>query len=167
MPLLAVPLWTNQPVMLYHGTVRRFQQSILTGVKATAGRPDTDFGRGFYTTTNLSQARSWARTVSLFHGTPAVVIGFRVDRNILATLDGLSFVRANPSALDYWSLVRHCRAAATNRPNHPRRWYDVVVGPVALAWGDRLEVHSDFDQFSFHTPAGEAVLNASQPQVIP
>src|SRR2546425_11629306 len=94
--------WTNQPLALFHGTLTVHVQGILQGVKITAGRRHTDFGQGFYTTTVERQARAWAWQLSLrpvnqkrgAQGQP-VVLQFDVDREKLARLNFLCFVRGS------------------------------------------------------------------------
>lgn len=163
--------WLNQDLVLYHGTLDIYSASIRAKVDVRKGKKGTDFGRGFYTTTLNRQARAWAWQLCLDYnakrlpGSPAAspeVIVFRVDRNDLAGLDVLMFVRGDFHASDFWSLVHHCRskkpghrrkATATNRS----RWYDVVAGPVAAIWRTRLTI-SGADQFSFHTSRGAKTL---------
>ena len=154
--------WTNQLLTLYHGTIDSSVTPILTGINVSLGSPNTDFGQGFYTTTVLRQAHTWAWERSLLMGgsTPAV-IQFDVDRDALAGLETLYFVLGNYSADDFWSLVFHCR---TGKPPHARMIaggrYDVVVGPVAASWKQQLLI-ADTDQISFHTPKAAAVLDSS------
>lgn len=165
-----VPDWNNPSVELFHGTIYRHHRSILAGINLLAGRPNTDFGRGFYLTTALNQARRRAQDLELRNpGSPGIVIAFRVDRDLLAGLDTLAFVRGDRSATDYWTLVRHCRSGGTG---HGRQssggWYDVVVGPVALKWTDGSELAaSGSDQFGFHTVRSAALLDASPKRVVP
>ena len=74
------------------------------------GGKGRDFGRGFYTTTVIQQARAWAWQRCFDHNadlapgaspaTPEVVV-FRVDREALAKLDFLVFVRGDFR----WSLL--------------------------------------------------------------
>jgi len=163
--------WRNQDLILYHGTLSIYSASIKAKVDVRRGRKGADFGRGFYTTTVKRQARAWAWQLSLDYNaslTPGVapatpeIIVFRVDRDALAKLDCLMFVRGDSRANDYWSLVFHGRS---KRPAHgrnvtatnPSRWYDVVVGPVAAVWRTRLAI-ADTDQYSFHTPRGAGIL---------
>jgi hypothetical protein len=133
-----------------------------------------DFGRGFYTTTFERQAFQWAEDAyrkKYKYGKPKdppAVLRFRVDLDDLASLENLAFVRGSPDNDLYWSFVMHCRASTpANFLVHrvhlaaPRDWFDVVSGPVAAAWlhGTRKVIRG-FDQFSFHTDAAVAVLNA-------
>ena len=161
------PVWTNQRLTLYHGTLDIYVKSILKGVNVNRGKLNTDFGRGFYTTTLLRQAESWARQLSQQHsGTKPAVIGFDVDRDHLAARESLWFVRGSFNADDFWSLVFHCRKG---RKKHARKtnqgWYDVVIGPVAAFWRQRLII-GDVDQVSFHTNRAAKLLDNSNPKVI-
>jgi len=163
--------WGNQAVTLYHGTTDQHANSIIAkGIQIGIGRARTDFGRGFYTTTVQRQALSWAWYLTQTRrGTQPAVIRFDVDRERLAKLDCLWFVRGSFDADDFWSFVFHCRQGAKD---HARKtssgytWYDVVVGPVAASWKQRLTIY-DADQVSFHTPNAVALLNNSSPRRIP
>jgi hypothetical protein len=157
--------WANQDIVLYHGTIDSFSGSILGGVDVTRGRVDTDFGRGFYTTTDEDQARRWARRLSRRRaGTNPVVVRFEVPRNDLASLDSVWFVRGAPDAEDYWSLVHRFRTARGHLVDHARAatgWYDLAIGPLAGNWSRRQLAIQDGDQISFHTAAAASVLDVS------
>lgn len=170
---LRPPAWTNQDLILYHGTVNFHVSSIRERVDVTRGKPKRDFGRGFYTTTKRRQARSWAWNAvaesesldpSARGRVRPMVVRFRVDREAFAGLGVLSFVRADDRAADFWSFVHHCRSdePGHGRPVPPNRdgWYDVVVGPVAAFWETSLVI-ADSDQFSFHTPRAADLLDRS------
>jgi Protein of unknown function (DUF3990) len=154
-------VWNNGPLELYHGTDTYHHPGPTTSgaefkylVDWSKLRDGTDFGKGFYTTPSVHQAREWAnngvRRVLAQHGTQsqAVVLMFRVDRNSLAALDVLGFVRATP---DYYDLVNYCRNTTLAHPRMPTggKKYDVVFGPVSL--GKQRLVIYDSDQVSFHT----------------
>jgi hypothetical protein len=159
------PLWINQPLVLYHGTVDTHVPAILAGIDVLQGRDDTDFGRGFYTTTVEAQALAWAERLArrLPDMRPAV-IRFDIDREAPVQLDCLWFVRGARNVADYWAFVAHCR---TGGAAHGRTvqdgWYDVVAGPVAAVWRQR-RVQPNSDQVSFHTQEAANLLNASQPR---
>jgi len=160
--------WTNQDLTLYHGTLDIYVSSILSSVDVTKGRAHTDFGKGFYTTTVERQARAWAWQLSQrSRGTLPAVIRFDVNRDSVAALQCLGFVRGSFDADDFWSLIFHCR---TGRSKHSRGtnqgWYDVVIGPVAASWRQRLTIY-DADQISFHTDPAANLLNNSNPRRIP
>jgi hypothetical protein len=166
-----MPRWKNQPLVVYHGTDTGslppgswpIGSTVPFPVNLARCRPLTDFGQGFYTTTNQHQAEQWANTRVLRLppgvGIKAVVLAFAVDRDDLARLDALAFLLAT---FDFWDLVTDCRYGfpphARAVPGHPS--YDVVYGPVTL-WPQNL-VLAGCDQISFHTPSAVAIL-PSQP----
>ncbi len=154
--------WTNQFLTLYHGTLEIHVQSILNGVDVNRGRPYTDFGRGFYTTTVERQARTWASQLSQQkRATQPAVIRFDVDRDALAQLDCLCFVRGSFDFDDFWSFVFHCRMKGGNHARATNQgWYDAVIGPVTASWRQRLTIY-DIDQVSFHTHRAANLLNNS------
>ena len=102
-PLIATPRgWSNQTAALYHGTIDGHLPAILAGVDVTKGRRYTDFGRGFYCTTLERQARTWAWELSRQRpGSYPAVVRFDVDRNALAALEALCFVRGSYDAEDF------------------------------------------------------------------
>ena len=135
MPLPGIPLWNDQDIELYHGTLDAHVSSILQGVDPTVCNHLRDFGRGFYTTTNRQKAENWANDLALrTAGGTAAVIRFTVERNELALLDCLFFIRGTPVAIDYWSFVQFCRTTATDHNRAKTGWYDIVAGPVTGSW---------------------------------
>jgi Protein of unknown function (DUF3990) len=166
-PLLAPHPWTNQPLRLYHGTIDRAVASILSDINLQQGRPSTDFGQGFYTTTIERQAESWAWSMAQRRaGTLPAVIRYDVDRDVLAQLDCLWFIRGSFEADDFWSMIHHCRRGGTAHGRATNDgWYDVVLGPVAASWKQRLTIH-DADQVSFHSRKGVWILMNSNPRRI-
>src|SRR5271166_1709919 len=172
-----MPQW-NSKLTVYHGTddislgipgVTTRTPNPLSGfvVNLGRGRPITDFGQGFYTTTDLHQAREWANARVLRVLAPtqthrAVVIAFDLDREWLASLEALAFVRPILPPADFWNLVTDCRNGffPHQRPL-PQTAYDVVYGPVTL-WPSRLLI-KDCDQISFHTR--RATRGLRQPRV--
>ena len=156
-------MWANQPLVLYHGTTDTSAARIVAGPVSVTGRSHTDFGPGFYTTTLLRQAHTWAAQKSSGKpGARAAVVELILSRDDLATLSSLSFVRGDFHAEDFWSLVHQCRAGAFG---HGRLgstpFYDVVYGPVAAYWNQRMSI-ADADQISFHTGTAAATLNKSK-----
>lgn len=162
MALPGIPLWNNQEILLYHGTLDVHVPSIMQQVDPTLCRFLTDFGRGFYTTTNLQQAERWARNLALqTAGGTAAVVSFAVERDEIAKLDCLIFVRGSANAIDFWSFVQYCRTVAADHNRARTDWYDIVAGPVTGSW-QKQTVIPDGDQFSFHTGLAASVLDKSQ-----
>jgi hypothetical protein len=155
--LAGIPIWNDPDIVLYHGTAGMYAASILQSIDLNWCQPLRAFGKGFYTTTNQVQAelraREWAKQLGDF---PAV-IAFTVERNSLAQLESLCFVRSSLAAVDFWSFVQNCR----NTGRHDRRHailYDLVSGPVTGDW-KKQTVIPDGDQVSFHTDPAVTVLN--------
>lgn len=158
-----LPRWSNQALRLYHGTLEASARSIESrGVSVSYGRARTNFGPGFYTTSDPVVAAEWARAREPKRHRPRVgVVAADLDRDALATLSWLAFARGDKDADDFWSFVAHCRAGARHhRPSDSAEpLYDVVIGPVAAILKERICM-PNADQISFHTPAAEAVLNS-------
>lgn len=164
------PIWTNQELVLFHGTSLNAASSIVnSGIDLTHCRPGGDFGRGFYATTLERQARQWARKKQrqrsiLRPEEQAAVVEIRIPRNQLALLDFLAFVGGSDQALDYWSFGHWCRKGGFdhNRPSDQAvhaGFYDCVIGPVAGDWEQNLTIPGD--QISFHTQISQDFLNNS------
>lgn len=108
--------WNNRPLVLYHGTDEISAHSIIPGptqqhtIQLKYGYKKNDFGSGFYTTTNLLQAKHWANKKVLLSNikypnqhNKAIVLKFAVDRwNLGSSHSTLVFVRANK---DFWEFV--------------------------------------------------------------
>lgn len=89
-----MPRWSNPPLIVYHGTDAASAGALglsagtplpSFAVNLALCRPHTDFGQGFYTTTNPHQARQWANLRYLrarrVPGNKAVVLRFDLDRD--------------------------------------------------------------------------------------
>jgi len=156
-------MWQNGHLSTYHGCDDISAQQILAnGIDLTKGKPLTDFGQGFYTTTNLHQAKNWAniRVRRLTRRQPtstATIIRFELDRNLLAQRHLLCFVTEGSSiSSDYWEFVRYCRKIGHShklsiKRAEPTTNYDLVFGLVSI-WPQTLVI-KDCDQISFHTDA--------------
>lgn len=145
-------------MQLYHGSIE-----VIEHPKILDQQRLLDFGKGFYTTTNIEQAERWAaikqkRSVKT---TKAFVTTFELDELLLKndTLSLKIFKQADEEWLDFIIHNRSIDSAAD---------YDIVIGPVAndtlyqtltlyevgiLTKKEtiaRLKVHPLFDQVSFH-----------------
>jgi hypothetical protein len=152
------PIWANPNAEFFHGTRKKYADAILRGgIDPSCGSPNTDFGSGFYTTTNRDQAETWANRKVAHTGDLPVVLRLTIDRDALARLRHLSFVRPMP---DYWSLVERCRDES-DTPYPIEEHYDVIYGPVAKLWfgPSPYTIIGGYDQTSFHGEAAKAFLN--------
>lgn len=145
---------------LYHGST-----FAVRNPSALRGRANTDFGRGFYTTTSVEQAEKWALIKKNRAGDTAaraIVSVYDFDEALLsdAALRVMHFSEPTAGWLDF--VVGNRRGVALHD-------YDLVMGPVAndklyatiqlyeqgilsaAAAIDQLQTHILFDQLSFHT----------------
>ena len=111
-------------IILYHGTTADFSLIDLRHCK-----DKKDFGKGFYTTTDINQAKALAlrmRENSYIRGIPkkAYVYMFKVNKDLLKNLKVHTFRDASIAWIDY---------IITNRCTEFRNMddYDVVIGKVA------------------------------------
>ena len=99
------------------------------------------------------------RRVRRKNKTLGLVLQFDLDRDWLAVLESLVFVRAIP---DCWDFVTHCRfGGAVHSRRGATAEYDVVYGLVTI-WPPLLLI-LDCDQISFHTQ--RVVGNLPRPTV--
>lgn len=143
---------------LYHGSTM-----VVRKPNVKRGRKRTDFGQGFYLTTDFEQARRWAllkqqREIS----TKAVVSVFEFDETILNN-PSYNVLTYNGPTEEWLNFV------VQNRKNGTAHNYDYVMGPVAndqlyatIAMYERgaltveaaivqLKSHVLFNQLSCHT----------------
>ena len=174
-----MPAWKNGKLTVYHGTddlqvfgiptlpltPSQLPKTVPFIPNLALCRPFTDFGKGFYVTTSLHQAKQWAnaRVRRILAPGPvqfAVVLRFQIDRDQLAAAESLVFVR---DTQDYWDFVHYCRLGfPPHRRSSANKEYEVVYGPVAL-WPSQLLIQN-CDQISFHMTALSTYL--LNPQVV-
>ncbi len=106
-------------MILYHGSNVEVREPRLLKVQR-----ELDFGRGFYTTTDLEQATRWAKRTALrLKQTNAFVSVYDLDEVELKTLQVLRFERPDRDWL---------RFVVANRKGtvEGNKW-DIICGPVA------------------------------------
>lgn len=143
---------------LYHGSIVSVKNPNLR-----QGRPNTDYGKGFYTTVDFDQAARWARIRrDRAGGGNAVVSVYEVDDTLLQKKD-FHIMEYNGATKEWLDFV------VANRRYAPLHDYDIVLGPVANdnlyatislyengelsaeAAVIQLMTHVLFNQVSFHT----------------
>jgi hypothetical protein len=144
-------------IRLYHGSTVAVRKPSLR-----PGRPNADFGKGFYTTSNLEQAVRWAHIKQdREESERAVVSIYEFDESLLDSQD--LDIRRFTGADEAWLyFVTDCRKS---RPHE----YDLVQGPVANdkvfttvnlfesgvlsaeAAILQLKAYKTYDQLSYHT----------------
>ena len=102
---------------LYHGSIVTVKKPILR-----QGRPNTDYGKGFYTTVDFDQAARWARIRRDRAGEGyAVVSVYEVDDNLLNN-GALNIMEYNGATKEWLDFV------VSNRRFAPLHEYDIVLG---------------------------------------
>ena len=143
---------------LYHGSTVSVKNPNLR-----QGRPNTDYGKGFYTTVDFDQAARWARIRrERAGGGNAIVSVYEVDDDLLQKKD-FRIMEYNGATKEWLDFV------VANRRYAPLHDYDIVLGPVANdnlyatislyengelsadAAVVQLKTHVLFNQVSFHT----------------
>lgn len=106
-------------MILYHGSNIEVREPRLLKIQR-----ELDFGRGFYTTSDYEQAKSWALRSARIRGEGDPLISvYEIDDRCFASLNVLRFKGADLEWLEYVAANRRGIAA-------PEDW-DVVTGPVA------------------------------------
>lgn len=148
---------------LYHGSNVEVRKPSLR-----ISRKKTDFGRGFYTTTNAEQAEHWTSIkIERAKTGRRVVSVFELDDEFLANPE-LKIRRFNGPDEAWLDFVVDCRKGVEHD-------YDIVFGPVAndkvftvvnlyesgvldaSAAIAELKAYKTYNQLSFHT---ERVISA-------
>ncbi len=106
-------------MLLYHGSnVEVKEPRLLKNQRAL------DFGKGFYTTSDLDQATKWAkRTAARLHRTNGCVTIYEIDDERMNTLRVLSFPGADSAWLHFVVQNRTGENIASD--------WDIITGPVA------------------------------------
>lgn len=106
-------------MILYHGS-----NTEISKIDLAMCKPYKDFGKAFYLTTILQQAREMAEKVAeRFGGTPTINV-FEFDENFCSDLQVKTFSIANQEWAEFVMKNR-------NRNSTIMDDYDLVVGPVA------------------------------------
>lgn len=106
-------------MILYHGSNVAVKEPRLLKIQR-----DLDFGKGFYTTSDLDQATKWARRTALrLRLTESFVSVYEIDEEAMGELRILKFDSPD---------VDWLRFVVENRKGHPvpQEW-DIIAGPVA------------------------------------
>lgn len=109
-------------IKVYHGTSLKNANNILNnGIKLDAGRPEADFGLGFYTTKNFEQANVWAKKKTKRSSSEAAVVAFYCNEELL---NGFSF---NGKTKEWSECIIDNRANGIDRYTT----YDYIEGDMA------------------------------------
>ena len=113
-------------MFFYHGTVE-----VIDDIDFNKSRLRTDFGRGFYLSSNLSTAKEWAIGKTGFSGVPTVM-RYKINCGIFIN-NGLNILRFDEPSIDWLDFIsgNRRRDVANNNPREPRHDYDIISGPIA------------------------------------
>ena len=107
---------------LYHGTTSDFGEIDLTKSKSSK-----DFGRGFYLSAELEQAKDFAQTRALLLGGSPVIASYEFDEKLL-TSNELKVKTFEDYTEEWANFILANRNNTLNTPIHD---YDIVIGPIA------------------------------------
>ena len=116
-------------IRLYHGS-----NTVIRKIDLSKGRPNKDFGRGFYLTTIKTQAEKMARRVARIYGGEPCVTVFEFDEGQIEET-GISCRRFEKPTRE-WALFvinnrnRHFEDITSPECNFDNK-YEIVIGPVA------------------------------------
>ncbi len=112
---------------LFHGTNVDFET-----IDLTKSKPNKDFGRGFYLSTDEEQAREMAQSkVDLYEFGEPIVQEYEFDDTMMAQLNVKRF---NSYSEEWAEFILMNRNNPCNNSVHD---YDIVIGPIA---NDRVGV---------------------------
>ena len=109
----------GESMILYHGS-----NIIVKNPTLLESKRALDFGKAFYLTSDLEQAKKWAiRTTERRNDGKATVSSYKVNDNIWNELSIKKFLQPDKDWLHYITANRKQISLVDN--------YDVVIGPVA------------------------------------
>jgi Protein of unknown function (DUF3990) len=140
----------NRNTKLYHATTSNCVEPLFNGVNIEKSNLQTDFGQGYYLTTNLEQAKNWAFRKERDHNltemklqhkgiksfaelVKGVILVYHLDVERLCYLSNIIF---NEPDLENWAeFVYRNRSENSMPPNYKLhnkdKKYDFVYGPLA------------------------------------
>lgn len=120
---------------LYHGSNTDIQQ-----IDFVKSKPNKDFGRGFYLTTDKHQAQQLAEQRALFFGGEPVINTYLFDEETLKD-DSLNIKMFDDYTVEWVEFVVANRFNPTAQAIHN---YDIVYGPIANdKVGVQIELFTD------------------------
>ncbi|MBQ7432352.1 MAG: DUF3990 domain-containing protein [Lachnospiraceae bacterium] len=159
-------------MILYHGSNVEVREPHLLRIQR-----ELDFGKGFYTTSDFEQAKSWAQRSVRIRGTGAACVScYEIDDEELTKLKILFFTKADLDWLEYVASNRKGTALQDD--------WDLIVGPVAddqtfptilLYLDGFLDAESTIkrllpqklkDQYTFKTKTAIALLKCTEVKMV-
>lgn len=144
-------------ITVYHGATQ-----VIDAPSCKIGRPNLDFGRGFYVTGLKEQAVKWAKIIALKRGEKPLLNIYQLDRDsILAEARSKIFTAYDKEWLDF--------IVANRQGKNPAKDFDYVEGGIAndrvidtikFYIGGVMDEASTLRQLAFHKPNNQiCILN--------
>lgn len=148
----------------YHGTSSHYYDSLIDRIDLKECNDNTDFGKGFYLTSNFTQASNHAKSRSKIDGSPIVLVFELSVLDLKRGYEGKTWYEMN---LD-WANFIYSNRSSDNKEYHE---YDYVYGAVADGRMDQIidkrdngEIddltflafisnYPNYDQLSIHNPS--------------
>ena len=106
-------------MILYHGSNIEVREPKLLKIQR-----ELDFGKGFYTTSDMTQASNWAQRTAKRRGEGQPIVSvYEIDDRAFDDLHVLRFDSANVDWLRY--------VAANRKGTAPSDEWDIIIGPVS------------------------------------
>ena len=142
-------------VMVYHGGTERIEHP-----RADVGRPNLDFGLGFYLTDMRQQAIEWAKRASARRNIPPVLNTYMLDREailinyrykIFTEYDGewLDFIVDSRHGKKPWAGYDYIEEGVAN---------DRVIDTIDLYMADLITYEKALERLSEHRPNNQICL---------
>jgi hypothetical protein len=133
------------PEKVYHGTTSNHFHSLREAIDVNIGiaNDKPDFGKGFYTTTNIEQAWTQANRKAKFNNRKAernptivrvepIVLEYKVDTGKLSRSEsGLVFNKPDKSWAEFVYNNRRCEILEDNKFHNRNQTFDYIFGPLA------------------------------------
>lgn len=167
------------PNVVYHGTVSIHKDSLISGIDINKGYHSTDFGQGFYTTSNYEQAKALSVDKANIYNTRyaqkesanPMIINYNLDKALLKKFKGLIFDSPNDKWKEFIYNNRVGGDFLVSEYYNKNGKYHYVYGCVAdskitdmtrevrsniISYGDYIDKlkplkNSEYNQLSFHS----------------
>ncbi|MCC8070952.1 MAG: DUF3990 domain-containing protein [Bacteroidales bacterium] len=144
---------------VYHGSI-----TIVTSPLVKSGRPNLDFGQGFYVTDMQEQAEQWAFRLALRKGVPPIVCCYDLDLESAKEdlrykhfgaydLEWLEFVVSNRRGGDAWKAYDIIEGAVAN---------DRVVDTVELYMSNFLSAEEAIQRLRYFSPNNQLCITSQE-----
>lgn len=142
-------------IIVFHGGTERIEKPI-----ANAGRPNLDFGLGFYVTDVRSQAEDWAKKVANHRNKKPIVNNYELNRESIITefkckifydYDGewLDFIVSSRLGKEPWKSYDYIEGGVAD---------DRVVDTINLYMADLMTREKALERLSEHRPNNQMCL---------